>query len=611
VIAAFAICAASLVVITGWAGQLSLSQMAFAGFGALVAAALNRGVSVDIGWGQTRLLDTTFPALPFVVSILVAAAVTAVVAALIGLGALRVRGLLLAVTTFLFAIACQEYLFPRPILSAGLVGSVPFGRGKLFGLDLHNQRTWFLFTLAALVLVMLVLGRLRRSGVGRITIAVRDNADTAAAYTVAAARTKLTAFALAGAIAGFGGAILAGAVQSVPYGQRFFLVGDSLDLVATAVIGGLSSVAGPVVGALWVQGLPAFFPDNALVPLFTSSLGLLLMLMYFPGGLIQLGFSVRDRLFERLDRRLGPVVPKQASTLPALVLRHRRHVELPETVLATRQLTVRFAGLRAVDQVELTVHKNEIVGLIGTNGAGKSTLMNAIGGFVPSTGGVELLGRSVTRKSTAARARLGLGRTFQSAKLFPELTVRETIQVALESRHRTGFAGSAIGLPSAIRAERRTRSEAGELIDFLGLGRYADSYICDLSTGTRRIVEVAGLLALEASVLCLDEPTAGVAQRETEAFGPLLVEIRRELGASMLIVEHDMPLIMSMSDRVYCLEAGRVIAEGAPHDVRNDPRVIASYLGTDERAIARSGPSVEVVVPFEAATPAPAAVKEK
>ena len=128
-----------------------------------------------------------------------------------------------------------------------------------------------------------------------------------------------------------------------------------------------------------------------------------------------------------------------------------------------------------------------------------------------------------------------------------------------------------------------------ELVDFLGLGRYQDHYISDLSTGTRRIVELAGLLALDAKVLCLDEPTAGLAQRETEAFGPLIVAIREELSASVLLIEHDMPLIMGMSGRVYCLETGRIIAEGTPHELRDDPKVIASYLGTDERAIARSG----------------------
>jgi len=159
----------------------------------------------------------------------------------------------------------------------------------------------------------------------------------------------------------------------------------------------------------------------------------------------------------------------------------------------------------------------------------------------------------------------------------------------MEARGRTGLLATALFSPRAVARERSKRAEAAELVDFLGLGRYASKPIVELSTGTRRIVELAGLLALDARLLCLDEPTAGVAQRESEAMAPLLVQVRRQLGASMLIIEHDMPLIMSMSDRVYCLELGRVIAEGAPATVRNDPAVIASYLGTDERSIARSG----------------------
>jgi len=208
---------------------------------------------------------------------------------------------------------------------------------------------------------------------------------------------------------------------------------------------------------------------------------------------------------------------------------------------------------------------------------------------VRAGGTVRIHGANVSRSGAARRAREGLGRTFQAARLFPELTVREAVEVALEARGRTGFLSTALFLPQAAARDRRQRAEADELTGFLGLGRYANVRISDLSTGTRRIVELAGLLALDARVLCLDEPTAGVAQRETEAFGPLIKEIRRELGAAMLVIEHDMPLIMSISDRVYCLEIGRVIAEGLPDTVRHDPLVIASYLGVDERAIARSG----------------------
>ncbi|MCC6183974.1 MAG: ABC transporter ATP-binding protein, partial [Microthrixaceae bacterium] len=249
---------------------------------------------------------------------------------------------------------------------------------------------------------------------------------------------------------------------------------------------------------------------------------------------------------------------------------------------------VHFGGIAAVDGVDLRLDPGEVVGLIGTNGAGKSTLLNAIGGYVPSTGTITVLGRDVSGLPPHRRARAGLGRTFQAATLFPELTVFETVLVAMEARRHHGFVPNMVAWAPAGRAERASRAEARDLIDLLGLGPYAGATIGTLSTGTRRIVELGGLLALDTRVLCLDEPTAGVAQRESEAFGPLILAIRDQLDASVLIIEHDMPLIMSMSDRIYCLESGRVIAEGRPDDVRSDPAVVASYLGTDERAINRS-----------------------
>jgi ABC-type branched-subunit amino acid transport system ATPase component/ABC-type branched-subunit amino acid transport system permease subunit len=589
----FAIAAMSLVIVTGWSGQLSLGQMAFAGIGALFAASAHQGLRLDIGWYEHRLFAGELPALPWGASILAGAVLSAAVAVLVGLGALRVRGLLLAVTTFAFALAAQQYLYRRPLLSGGRTSSVPYERGSILGVDLSSQRAWYWFSLATLAVVVAVVARLRRTGVARSIIAVRDNPDTASAYTVAPARTKLLAFALAGGLAGLAGAMLAASIQNVPLTERIFQVDDSLRLVAMVVIGGLGSVAGPVLGALWVVGLPAFFPGNTTIPLLTSSVGLLILLLYFPGGLVQVGYGARDAIVAWLDARLPAQPVKTTHAPPTSVRWADRHDAVPVDVpaLATLDLRVRFGGIAAVDGVDLVVAPGEVVGLIGTNGAGKSTVVNAIGGYVASTGRVELFGEDLSGVDAAARARAGLGRTFQAAALFPELTVRETVQVALEARGRSGMVSSALGLPRSTRREAARAAEADEIIDFLGLGRYADAFIADLSTGTRRIVELAGLLALDARVLCLDEPTAGVAQRETEAFGPLIGEIRRELDASLVVIEHDMPLIMGISDRVYCLELGRVIAEGSPQEVRADPAVIASYLGTDDRSIETSGPT--------------------
>jgi ABC-type branched-subunit amino acid transport system ATPase component/ABC-type branched-subunit amino acid transport system permease subunit len=597
---AFAICATSLTVLTGWLGQLSLGQMAFAGLGALFAARL-----VEVG-------------VPFWLAIAATTVASALLATILGLGSLRVRGLYLAVVTFTFALAAQQYFFTLPVLSGqSSDGSdLPFVPGKLFSLSFPGQRTYYYVVLVILGAVLLVASRFRDSGVGRSIMAVRDNETAAAAYTVRPAWEKIRAFSIAGALAGLGGALLSGAFANVAFAGPGspFIVDSSLSLVAMVVIGGMGSVTAAVIGAAWVIGIPALAPNNATLGLLSSSIGLLAILLYFPRGLNQVSYDVRDAFLAWADRRFGKepaTTTAPAARPPATARQHpeerRRGDEVPS--LAVADLRVNFGGIIAVDGVSLDVGSEQIVGLIGSNGAGKSTLMNAIGGFVTSSGSVRLGEQEIGDRTPSSRAALGLGRTFQSATLFPELTVTETLLVAQEARGRTGVLSTALALPRARRRSRRDRADVDGLVEMLGLVPWRDHHIGDLSTGTRRVVELAGLLALEARVLCLDEPTAGLAQRETEAFGPLIVTVQRELRASVLLIEHDMPLIMGISDRVYCLEAGAVIAEGTPTHIRDNPRVIASYLGTDERVIARSGTTGQNDLPDQGSeTPNPQAV---
>jgi ABC-type branched-subunit amino acid transport system ATPase component/sugar phosphate permease len=261
-----------------------------------------------------------------------------------------------------------------------------------------------------------------------------------------------------------------------------------------------------------------------------------------------------------------------------------------EPILRTVDMSVSFGGIRAVSDVSLSVVPGESVGIIGPNGAGKTTFFDLVSGFLVADGGsVFLNGVDISNRNPAGRAMRGLGRSFQDAKLFPSMTVAEVIAVACErwitSRDPLS---AALHLPNAYDAERGVAHRVDELLDLLQLGRYRAAFVRELSTGTRRVVDLACLLAHRPSVILLDEPSSGVAQRETEALGPLLRRIREGTGAALVVIEHDMPLLRSVCDRLVAMDQGVVIADGLSTDVLHDPAVVASYLGTSEAAIERS-----------------------
>ena len=253
-------------------------------------------------------------------------------------------------------------------------------------------------------------------------------------------------------------------------------------------------------------------------------------------------------------------------------------------------MRVSFGGLRALDGVDLEVEPGEIVGIIGPNGAGKTTLFDCISGFLPCDGRLWLGDRELTGLDPHRRAAAGLGRSFQDARLFPTLTVFDAIRV---STHRVsvgvGAVATVLGLPASRRAERASAADADELIEQFGLAAYRDKLVRELSTGTRRIVDLACVVARKPTVVLLDEPSSGIAQREAEALGPLLLRLRTLTGCALVVIEHDMPLLLTMADRLYALESGVVVTSGAPQDVVRHPEVVRSYLGGDLAAINRSG----------------------
>ncbi len=280
----------------------------------------------------------------------------------------------------------------------------------------------------------------------------------------------------------------------------------------------------------------------------------------------------------------------QPSDDAAVVTEATAHID-EAVALRVSGLDRHFGGVTAVDDVSFEVHEHEIVGFIGPNGAGKTTLFDLIGGALPADGGRVWLGeREITRFPASARSQAGLGRSFQDALLFPSLSVAETIAVSLERWTKWGDpVSAALFLPMVHDAEQKIAERVDELIELMSLEVFRDKQIRELSTGTRRIVDLACVIAHRPTVVLLDEPSSGIAQREVEALAPLLKRMRSEMGAALMIIEHDMNLLREIADRIVALDQGALVVDGAPDAVLTDPRVIASYLGTDAAAIERSG----------------------
>jgi branched-chain amino acid transport system ATP-binding protein len=284
-----------------------------------------------------------------------------------------------------------------------------------------------------------------------------------------------------------------------------------------------------------------------------------------------------------LDKAAGPATPESVQ----------RARPGPTPALEVRGVSVRFGGNAALDDVSLEVAHGEVVGIIGPNGAGKTTLFDVVSGFLRPDGGHVLLnGVDVTSAPAATRARLGLGRSFQDSQLFAGLTVRDALAVSLERFVDVSDPFNAmLRLPAQVRTEAAVTRRVDDLLEQFGLAHFGDRLVSELSTGSRRLVDLAAVLAHQPAVVLLDEPSSGVAQREVEAMGRLLRRVRDELDATLLIVEHDIAFIAGVSDRLIALDRGTVIMAGEPRTVLETPAVGEAFLGTDPLARTRSGPT--------------------
>ncbi|MET1003143.1 MAG: branched-chain amino acid ABC transporter permease/ATP-binding protein, partial [Acidimicrobiia bacterium] len=552
----FAIICLSIVLVTGYVGQVSLAQFALAGFGAWISGRL----AADHG-------------LPFLVVTLVAVAAAIPVGALLALPALRTRGVSLAVLTLGVSVMAYELVFSNGALVGGFLGTrvePPTVFGWSVDAQTHPGR-YAIVVLVALTGASLVVANIRRGRIGRRLIAVRGNERAAAALGINVASAKLYAFAVGAAIAALGGTMLAFRQPTINYAT--FAPFLSIAIVVYAVIGGVGFITGAffaapfAAGGLGAKTFDAIGFSSNTLNLFAGAL-LLVTLMANPNGIAY----ANDRAVRRFRHRVRP----KARSRPAIPVANDDVESRPPARLAIDHLTVRFGGVVAVDNASLVVEPGEVVGLIGPNGAGKTTIIDAVTGFVKADARslIHLNESDVRGASPSQRARAGLGRSFQSVELFDDLTVAENLLAASDDRSRAIYATELVR-PARPALPR----DVWEIVQAFGLESDLHAQPDELPFGRRRLVAVARTLASRPAVLLLDEPAAGLSDAESRELGEVISRLAHDRGLAVLLVEHDISFVGAFCDRIIVLDFGQVIATGPPNEVLRDELVIAAYLG--------------------------------
>ena len=592
--------ALGLNVVVGLTGMLDLGYVAFFAVGAYTTAKLTADNGTFTAWEMLILA----------VIVAMAAGVT------LGGPTLRLRGDYLAIVTLGFGEIVRITAINSESLgeARGITG-IPHP-SALPGLEFGTKPLPYVYlVLAAIVIAVVLIARLRRSRVGRAWTAIREDEDAAEVMGVPTFKMKLWSFAIGASTGGLGGWIYASKVSFI--NPDTFPLNLSFLILAAVVLGGLGSTPGVIAGAFAVGFLPEYLREaaggddllrflNRVVGgdanditeyrFFLFGLALVIMMIFRPQGLLPSRQRAAELAEATPGRGMGAVtgaaedddeVEFEAGSLevPGDVTLPGDYIEratgAQEEVLTLQDVVMRFGGVVALNGVSLTVHRGQIFGVIGPNGAGKTTLFNCITGvFRPTSGDISLEGATLVGRSPHLITEAGVARTFQNIRLFPNMTSIENVMVGTDARHRTSVPGALIGSPRRNREERLGHQEAMRLLEFMGIAHRADAVARNLPYGDQRRLEIARAIATQPKVLLLDEPAAGFNPAEKQALVALIRRIR-DAGLTVVLIEHDMEVVMEVCDRIAVIDFGEKIAEGVPDEIQTDERVIQAYLGVD------------------------------
>jgi ABC-type branched-subunit amino acid transport system ATPase component/ABC-type branched-subunit amino acid transport system permease subunit len=573
-------------ILVGFTGLVSLGQAALMGLGAHAAALLALRAQ-----------------LPFGICMVAAVALPALTGTALAFPTVRVRPLYLTVITIAFGFVFVNILREWVSFTGGASGLASLPRPTLLGARLMPARAtgfnYYYLIAICLMAALWVQWALARSRYGRAMRATAESENAARILGINVTGIRTLAFAISAGLAGLGGGLFANLALFVNF--ESFTFGESVELLLMTILGGSGTLAGPVVGTATLflagQGL------QGLQEWQTFGYGALLALVLFVmpegivGGLARLRDRTRARLFARggVERVTGPWPRFPAGFNPSPA-----EGEAPgQATLVTRDLSLRFGGLIAVNAVSMVVRSATVHAMIGPNGAGKSSLLNVVSGFYQaSSGSVTLFGQELGGCPPHALARLGVARSFQNTELFGRMTVLENVLVGCHSRFRAGFAQTLFRMPGFRREERAAQGEARQLLSIVGLSDFAGEQARNLPFGHQRRLEIARALALHPKLLLLDEPAAGLTHAEILDLITLIRGLA-ERGLTVILVEHHVEMVMAVSDRVTVLDHGEVIADGAPAAVQADSAVIAAYFGHNgQRGVQhRPGPRAPAPLP--------------